>query len=116
MSHFIERHIVSLNNGVSLKVKHSVRSAMRCTTKENAIRRTRLKFVQITTLQDKALEIKRTEMRDGRLASKVKLKGGQIQDQVQENSIGDITCNANSIGLKASKSLMLIEHRHCHLN
>jgi hypothetical protein len=55
-------------------------------------------------------------MRDGWLASKVKLKGGQIQDRAQENLIGDITCNAKSIGPKASRSLMLIEHRPCHLN
>jgi hypothetical protein len=41
----------------------------------------RLKFVQIAMLQDKALAIKRTEMRDRQLASKAKLKGGQIQDQ-----------------------------------
>jgi hypothetical protein len=47
-------------------------------------------------------------MRDGQLASKSKLKGGQIQDQAQENSIGDITCNADSIGPKVSRSLMLI--------
>jgi hypothetical protein len=31
-------------------------------------------------LQDKALTTKRPEMRNGRLASKSKLKGGQIQD------------------------------------
>jgi hypothetical protein len=35
----------------------------------------RLKFVQIATLQDKALATKRHEMRDGRLVSKAKLKG-----------------------------------------
>jgi hypothetical protein len=58
-----------------------VRSTMRCITKQNAIRRMRLKFVKITTLQDKALVTKRHEMRDGRLASKAELKGGQIQDR-----------------------------------
>jgi hypothetical protein len=52
-------------------------------------------------LQDKAL---------------VKLKGGQIQDRVQENSIGDMTCSADSISPKASRSLILIEHRPYHLN
>jgi hypothetical protein len=58
-----------------------MRAAMRCITKQNAIRGTGLKFVQIATLQDKALATKRPEMRGRRLASKVKLKGGQIQDQ-----------------------------------
>jgi hypothetical protein len=55
-------------------------------------------------------------MRDRQFVSKAKLKGGQIQDQAQENSIGDITCSANSIRQKASSNLMLIEHRPCHLN
>jgi hypothetical protein len=44
-SSFVEGHIALLNSGVSLKIKHSVRSVMRCITKQNAIRRTRLKFV-----------------------------------------------------------------------
>jgi hypothetical protein len=89
---------------------------MRCITKKNAIKRTRLKFVQIATLQDKALVTKRPEMTDGRLASKAKLKGGQIQDRAQENSIGDIKCNADSIDPKVSRSLLLIEHHPYHLN
>jgi hypothetical protein len=41
----------------------------------------RLKFVQIAMLQDNALATKRPEMRDGRLASKAKLKRDQIQDR-----------------------------------
>jgi hypothetical protein len=66
---------------VHLKVKHFVRSAMRCITKQNTIRGTGLKFIQIVMLQDKALVTKRHVMRDGRLASKAKFKGGQIQDE-----------------------------------
>jgi hypothetical protein len=62
-------------------VKHFVRSAMRCISRQNAIRGMRLKFVQIITLQEKALATKRSEMRDGQLASKENLKGGQIQDR-----------------------------------
>jgi hypothetical protein len=53
---------------------------MRRITKQNALRRMRLKFVQIATLQDKTIVTKRLEMRDRWLASKAKLKGGQIQD------------------------------------
>jgi hypothetical protein len=64
-SSFIEGHITCLNNGVSLKVKHSIRSAMRGISKQNAIRRARFKFVKIATFQDKALATKRSEMRDG---------------------------------------------------
>jgi hypothetical protein len=76
----------------------------------------RLKFVHIATLQDKELATKRPEMRDGRLASKAKVKGGQIQDRAQENLIGDISCSADSIGPKAFRNLMLIEHCPCLLN
>jgi hypothetical protein len=89
---------------------------MMCITKQNSIRRMRLKFVQIAMLQDKAVVTKRPEMRDGQLASKAKLKGGQIHDQARETSIGHITCNADTISPKASRSLMLIEHHPCHLN
>jgi hypothetical protein len=89
---------------------------MRCITKQNAIRGTRFKFVQIAMFQDKALATKRLEMRNGWFASKVKLKGGQIQDRAQDDSIGDITCSADSIGPKMSRSLMLIKHHPCHLN
>jgi hypothetical protein len=54
---------------------------MRCITKQNVIKGTRLKFVQIATLQGKALATKRPKMRNGWLASKVKLKGGQMLDR-----------------------------------
>jgi hypothetical protein len=67
-------------------------------------------------LQDKALVIKRSEMINKWLASKAKLKKGQIQDRAQENLIEDITCSADSIGPKTFRSLMLIEHRPYRLN
>jgi hypothetical protein len=60
-------------------------------------------------LQDKALTTKRPEMRDGWLASKMKLKGGQMQNRAQEDSIGDIASSADSIGPKASRSHVLIK-------
>jgi hypothetical protein len=66
--------------------------------------------------QNKALATQRPEMRDGRLASKAELKGSQIQDRAQEDSIRDITCSADSISPKASRSSMLIEHHPSHLN
>jgi hypothetical protein len=85
---------------------------MMCITKQNAIRGMRLEFVQIAIFQDNALATKTSEMRDRQLASKANLKGGQIQDQAQENSIGDITCNADSIsqkclGVLCSSSIIL---------
>jgi hypothetical protein len=60
------------------KVKHSIKSTMRGISKQNVIRRMRLKFVKIIMLQDKALATKRPVIKDRWLASKVKLNGGQI--------------------------------------
>jgi hypothetical protein len=60
---------------------------MRGASKQNAIRRVRLKFIKITMLQDKAFATKRPEMRDRRLATKAKLKGGQMQNRAQEDPI-----------------------------
>jgi hypothetical protein len=56
------------------------------------------------------------KVRDRRLAIKVKLKGSQMQNRAQEDSIRYIASGANSIGLKASRSPMLIEHHPSHLN
>jgi hypothetical protein len=55
--------------------------------KQNAIRRMRFEFIKIVTLQNKTLATKRPEMRDGQLAPKAKLKGGQMQNRPHENPI-----------------------------
>jgi hypothetical protein len=41
---------------------------------------------------------------------------GREKNRAQEDPIRNIASGANSIGPKASKSLMLIEHRPSHLN
>jgi hypothetical protein len=105
-----------LNNGVSLKVINSVRSAMRGVSKQNTIKRVRLKLIKIFTFQNKAFASKRPEVRDRRLATKTKLKGGQMQNRAQEDPIRNIASGANSIGPKAPRSPMLIEHHPSHLN
>jgi hypothetical protein len=66
--------------------------------------------------QNKAFASKRSEVRDRRLSTKSKLKGGQEQNRVQEDPIRNIASSANSIGPKAPRSPMLIEHRPNHLN
>jgi hypothetical protein len=48
-SSLIDGHITRLNNGVSLKVINSIRSAMRGVSKQNAIKRARLKLIKIAT-------------------------------------------------------------------
>jgi hypothetical protein len=89
---------------------------MRGVSKQNAIKRARLKLIKISTFQNKAFASKRPEVRDRRHATKAKLKGGQMQNQAQEDPIRDIASGANSIGLKAPRSPMLIEQRPSHPN
>jgi hypothetical protein len=60
---------------------------MRAVSKQDAIIRTRLKFIKIAMLQDKALATDRLKLRDKWLASKAKLKGGQMQNRAQEDPI-----------------------------
>jgi hypothetical protein len=54
-------------------------------------------------------------VRDRGLATKVKLKWGQMQNRAQEDSIRNIASGANSIDPNAPRSLMLIEHHPSHL-
>jgi hypothetical protein len=89
---------------------------MRGVSKQNAIRRMRLKFIKIATFQNKAFATKRPEMRDEQLVSKAKVKGSKMQNRAKKDSIGDIASSVDSIGLKMSWSPMLIEHRPNHLN
>jgi hypothetical protein len=77
---------------------------MRGVSKQNAIKRARLKLIKIATLQNKAFASKWPKMRDRGLAIKAKLIGSQVQNQAQEDSIRDITSSTNSIGTKAHKS------------
>jgi hypothetical protein len=51
---------------------------MRGVSKQNAIKRARLKLIKIATFQNKAFAFKRPEVRDRRLTTKAKLKGGQM--------------------------------------
>jgi hypothetical protein len=83
---------------------------------QNAIKRARLKLIKIAKFQNKAFASKRSEMGDGRLATKAKLKGSQMQNRAREDSIRNIANNANSIGPKVPRSPMLIEHHPNHLN
>jgi hypothetical protein len=85
-------------------------------SKQNAIKRARLKRIKISTFQIKAFACKSPKVRDRRLATKVKLKGGQMQNRAQEDPIRNIASGANSIGPKAPRSPMLIEHHPIHLN
>jgi hypothetical protein len=107
---------MTLNNGVSLKIINSVRSATRGVSKQNAIKGARLKLIKISIFQNKAFASKSPEVRDRRLATKVKLKGGQMQNRAQEDPIRKIASGTNSIGPKAPRSPMLIEHRPSYLN
>jgi hypothetical protein len=53
---------------------------MRGVSKQNAIKRARLKLIKISMFQNKAFASKRPKVRDRRLAIKAKIKGGQMQN------------------------------------
>jgi hypothetical protein len=89
---------------------------MRGVSKQNAIKRARIKFIKISVFQNKAFASKWPKMRNRRLMTKVKLKGSQVQNHAQEDSVRDVTSSANSIGPKGPRSPMLIEHHPGHLN
>jgi hypothetical protein len=89
---------------------------MRGVSKQNTIKRARLKLIKIATFHNKASASKWPKMRDRRLVTKAKLKGSQMQNRAQEDSIRDITSSANSIVPKAPRSPMLIEHCPSHFN
>jgi hypothetical protein len=89
---------------------------MRGVSKQNAIKGARLKLIKIATFQNIAFASKWPEVRDRRLATKAKLKGGHMQNRAQEDLIRNVASGANSIILKAPRSPMLIEHRPSHLN
>jgi hypothetical protein len=89
---------------------------MRGVSKQNAIKRARLKLIKIATFQNKAFASKRPEVRDRMLATKAKLKGGQMHNRAQEDPIRIIASGANSISPKAPRSPMFIEHRPSHFN
>jgi hypothetical protein len=88
---------------------------MRVLSKQNSIKGARLKLIKITTFQNKAFAAKRLKVRDRRLATKAKLKGGQMQNRAQEHSIRNIASGANGISQKEPRSPMLIEHHPSHL-
>jgi hypothetical protein len=89
---------------------------MRGVSKQNAIKRARLKLTKISTFQNKAFASKWSKMRDRRLVTKAKVKGSQVQNRAQEDLIRDTTSSTNSISPKVPRSPMLIEHHPSHLN
>jgi hypothetical protein len=60
---------------------------MRGVSKQNAIKRARLKLIKIAMFKNKSFASKWPKVRDRRLANKAKLKGGQMQNRAQEDSI-----------------------------
>jgi hypothetical protein len=60
---------------------------MRGVSKQNAIKRAKIKLIKISTFQNKAFASEWPEVRHERLATKVMLKGGQMQNRAQEDSI-----------------------------
>jgi hypothetical protein len=60
---------------------------MKGVSKQNTIKRARLKLIKVATFQNKTFASKRPKMGDRRLATKAKLKVSQMQNQTQEDLI-----------------------------
>jgi hypothetical protein len=56
---------------------------MRGVSKQNVIKRARLKLIKIVTFQNKAFSSKWPKVRDRKLATKAKLKGSQVQNRFE---------------------------------
>src|SRR5579859_8183184 len=89
---------------------------MRGISKENSIRRARLKLVKVALLQDEALATENSKMADFWSPAHHKLIRSLFQVSSQEDTICNVASRVNSFGPKASRSPMLIEHRPGHLN
>src|SRR5579859_674720 len=89
---------------------------MRGISKENSIRRARLKFVKVALLQNETLATENLKMADFWSPAHHKLIRSLLQKDTQEDSICNIASSVDSFGPIAPRSPMLIEHRPGHLN
>src|SRR5579859_2883416 len=89
---------------------------MRGISKENPIRRTRLKLVKVALLQNEALATENSKMVDFWSLAHHKLIRGLFHESSQEDSICNIASSVNSLGPISPRSPMLIEHHPGHLN
>src|SRR5579859_3352899 len=89
---------------------------MRGISKENSIRRARLKFVKVALLQNETLATKNSKMADFWSPAHHKLIRSLLQKGTQEDSICNIASSVDGFGPIAPRSPMLIKHRPGHLN
>jgi hypothetical protein len=60
---------------------------MRGVFKQNVSKRARIKLIKIVMFQNKIFASKRPKMRDRMLVTKAKLKGSQMQNRTQGDSV-----------------------------
>src|SRR6266508_1189329 len=113
---FIERDFTSLDDEVSLKIKHSVSTTVGGIAKKNAIRGARFKFVQFALLKNEALAAKDSEMAYFWSLAHHQLIRGFLEKSTQENAICHIARGIYRLGPISPRSPMLIKHRPSHLH
>src|SRR5579859_6097961 len=87
---------------------------MRGISKENSIRRARLKLVKVALLQNETLATENSKMADFWSPAHHKLIRSLLQKGTQEDSICNIASSVDGFGPIAPGSPMLIEHRPGH--
>src|SRR5438105_12722774 len=113
---FIERDFTSLDDEVSLKIKHSVSTTVGGIAKKNAFRGARFKFVQFALLKNEALATKDSEMAYFWSSAHHQLIRGFLEKSTQENAICHIARGIYRLSPISPRSPMLIKYRPSHLH
>ena len=83
----VEGNLASLHDSISVKVEHTICSRMNRITKENPIRISRLKLIQLALLQNETLATKCSKVTHLGLSSMHQLIRGLLLESTKENAI-----------------------------
>jgi hypothetical protein len=112
----VEGHLASFHDLVSLKIEHTIRSRVRCITKENTIDRPSLELVQLLPiLKNQALATKDIEVTHLGCAPVHQLIACFLLVNPEVDPVRHIARDIHRLSPEPSQSLMLIEHLLSHL-
>jgi hypothetical protein len=112
----VEGYLTSLHDLVSFNIEHSKGSRMRCVTKENAIDRPSLEFVQLLPfLKNEAFTTKDMEVTHLGCATVHQLIACFLLMNPEVNPVRHIALGIDRLNPEPSRSPMLVEHRPSHL-
>ena len=83
----VEGNLASLHDSVSVKVEHTICSRMNRITKENPIRTSRLKLIQLALLQNETLATKSSKVTHLGLSAMHQLIRGLLLKGTKEDAI-----------------------------